>query len=64
MSCFSCFSSNEKKVPKRHNNNNNNNNNNGKKIQQPPTQISPKKAAQPQQGKIIHTYIHTYMFHL
>ncbi|KAK2360624.1 putative serine/threonine-protein kinase pbl26 [Trifolium repens] len=42
MSCFSCFSSQEKKVPKRPNNNN------GKKIQDHPTQISPKKASQPQ----------------
>jgi hypothetical protein len=51
MSCFSCFSSQEKKVPKRPNNNN------GKKIQDHPTQISPKKASQPQPGKIIHRYI-------
>lgn len=58
MSCFSCFSNQEKKVPRRPNNNNKNNE---KRMQYPPTQISPKKAPQPQphqQGKII--YISNY----
>ncbi|CAL5192023.1 unnamed protein product [Lathyrus oleraceus] len=45
MSCFSCFSNQEKKVPRRPNNNNKNNE---KRMQYPPTQISPKKAPQPQ----------------
>jgi len=57
MSCFSCFSSQEKKVSKRPNNNNNNNN--GKRIQHHPTQITPQKASQPQPGKIIYTYTYT-----
>ena len=40
MSCFSCFSSQEKKVPKRPND--------GRRIQYSPAQISPKKTSQPE----------------
>lgn len=67
MSCFSCFSNQEKKVPRRPNNNNSSNN--GKRIQYAPTQISPKKAPQPNhhhhQGKINYIYIiyKDYLYH-